>query len=309
MPQRPAMKADVKRRAAVPAARGSLADLGAFPMLEAVEEQELARRWREDKDRAALERIITSHLRQVAKIARLFAGYGISAADLVSIGTIGLMRAAEGYDPSLGFRFSTYAAWWIRAEMRQFVFDNWSLVRIARSAANKRLFFKLRHVKAELKILEDGNLDPAALERIAASLHVPSPAVAEMNERLAGGELSLNVALGESGEEWQDMLPDAAQDPETLLGEQEELAERRHRLDEALAKLSERERAIILERRIRDEPNTLEQLSAQYGISRERVRQIETRAMEKLSAFVRGGAAARRQRPPLRAVATASAAS
>jgi RNA polymerase sigma-32 factor len=278
-------------------------------MLEAAEEQDLARRWRETKDRAALERIITSHLRQVRKIARLFAGYGIPLADLVSVGTIGLMRAADGFDPGLGFRFSTYAAWWIRAEMRQFVFDNWSLVRIARNAANKRLFFKLRHLKAELKLLEDGDLDPAARERIAAALRVPPLAVAEMNERLAGGELSLNATLGESGEEWQNTLPDTTPDPETSFGEQEELAVQRRRLSEAMGRLSDRERAIILERRIRDEPNTLEQLSARYGISRERVRQIETRAVEKLKTYVSGIAVTHRARPGSGMVSAAPAAS
>lgn len=263
-----------------------VAVIGKFPMLEAQEEQELARRWRDRSDQAALDRMVTRHLRQVARIARLFAGYGMPVADLISVGAIGLMRAAHNYDPDLGFRFSTYAAWWIRAEMQQFVLDNWSLVRISRDAANKRLFFKLRRLKAELKIIDEGDLDPETAERIARKLKVPRRAVAEMNARLSGGELSLNVAFGETGEEWQDSLADERQDPEARLGEKEELTERRHRLGKALATLSERERAIVVERRISERRNTLDSLSVQFGISRERVRQIEARALEKLKASV-----------------------
>jgi len=280
------MKTDIASFAADHAMQRQIAVIAKFPMLEAQEERELARRWREDRDRAALDRIVTSHLRLVAKLARGFAGYCLPIADLVSVGTIGLMRATDRFDPGLGFRFSTYAAWWIRAEMRQFVFDNWSLVRIAHNSANKRLFFKLRRLKAELRIVEDGALDQGAVGEIAARLNVPPPAVEEMNERLSGGELSLNITYGDDGEEWQDSLPDQAQDAEERLGEREELTDRRHRLDAALAMLSERERAIIVERRISEAPHTLDSLSAQFGISRERVRQIEARALEKLKASV-----------------------
>jgi len=285
------MKSDFGSLAADRAVQRQIAVIAKFPMLEAEEERELAWSWRERRDRAALDRIVTSHLRQVAKIARTFAGYGLPIADLMSVGTIGLMRAADGYDPDLGFRFSTYAAWWIRAEMRQFVFDNWSLVRIAHNSANKRLFFKLRRLKAELRIIEDGALAPDAVAQIAARLNVPPTAVEEMNQRLSGGEPSLNAAFGEDGEEWQDNIPDEAQDAEATLGEHEELAERRHQLDLALTTLNERERAIIVGRCINEQRNTLDSLSVQFGISRERVRQIETRALEKLKASVARDAA------------------
>ena len=285
------MKSDFGSLAADRAVQRQIAVIAKFPMLEAEEERELAWSWRERRDRAALDRIVTSHLRQVAKIARTFAGYGLPIADLMSVGTIGLMRAADGYDPDLGFRFSTYAAWWIRAEMRQFVFDNWSLVRIAHNSANKRLFVKLRRLKAELRIIEDGALAPDAVAQIAARLNVPPTAVEEMNQRLSGGEPSLNAAFGEDGEEWQDNIPDEAQDAEATLGEHEELAERRHQLDLALTTLNERERAIIVGRRINEQRNTLDSLSVQFGISRERVRQIETRALEKLKASVARDAA------------------
>ena len=285
------MKSENASLAVDPGARRLVGVMAKFPMLEAAEERDLARRWREQRDRTALDRIITSHLRQVAKIARSFAGYGLPLADLISVGTIGLIRAADGYDPDLGFRFSTYAAWWVRAEMREFVFDNWSLVRIAHNSANKRLFFKLRRLKSELKIIDDGDLPPAAVAQIAARLNVPAAAVEEMNRRLSGGEVSLNVAHGDDGEEWQDAIADGGEGAEATLGEHEELARWRHGLDQALTALSARERAIVVERHISDAPNTLDSLSVRFGISRERVRQIEARALEKLKASVARGTA------------------
>ncbi len=263
-----------------------VADFGRFPMLEADEERALARRWRDSEDRAACDRLVTSHLRLVGKIARNYRGYGFAPADLVSAGTLGLMRAVGGFDPERGFRFSTFAAWWIRAEIHHYVLDNWSLVRISRDAANRRLFFKLRRLKAEFKIMDEGDLDPAAVERIATALDVPRRAVAEMNRRLAGSELSLNVAQPDTGEEWQDNLVDEGQDPETALGEREEMAMRRDLLRKALGVLTDRERAIVCDRRLNDERITLDALSTQMGISRERVRQIEARALAKLRASV-----------------------
>lgn len=268
-----------------------IAAVGRYPMLEAGEERDLARRWRGSEDQAARDRLVTSHLRLVAKTARNYAGYGIAQSDLVSAGTVGLMRAVRSFDPELGFRFATYAAWWIRAEIHHYVLDNWSLVRISRDAANRRLFFKLRALKAEFKVIDEGDLDPAVLERIATALDVPRRAVAEMNLRLAGGELSLNVAHTDSGEEWQDSVADDGQDPEAALGNRQEMAVRSELLQRALAALNDRERAIVIDRRLNDEQITLEALSAQMGISRERVRQIEARALAKLKAQVAGDAA------------------
>ncbi|HUZ74591.1 MAG TPA: RNA polymerase factor sigma-32 [Stellaceae bacterium] len=263
-----------------------IAALGRFPMLEADEERELARRWRDNEDEAARDRLVTSHLRLVAKTARNYAGYGLAQSDLVSAGTVGLMRAVANFDPELGFRFATYAAWWIRAEIHHYVLDNWSLVRISRDAANRRLFFKLRRLKAEFNVIDEGDLDPAVLDRIAVALDVPQRAVAEMNLRLAGSELSLNVAHADSAEEWQDSLADDGPSPEAVLGERQEMAMRRKLLRQALEVLDKRERAIVTERRLSDAQVTLEALSAEMGISRERVRQLEARALAKLKASV-----------------------
>jgi RNA polymerase sigma-32 factor len=261
---------------------GYLAAVARFPILAAEEELALARRWSEQGDQAALDRLVTSHLRLVAKIARRFRGYGMPVADIMSAGTVGLVRAAHGFDPERGFRFATYAAFWIRAEIQQYVLDNWSLVRISRKAANKRLFFSLRRVKSDLKVLEEGDLDAGMRHQIAGLLGVPEQSVAEMNARLQGGDLSLNVAAPGSDEEWQSGLADEGNDPEAALGEKEERLWRCALLGKALETLDERERHIVAERRLGDGRVTLDSLSQQYGISRERVRQLEARAFAKL---------------------------
>ncbi len=259
-----------------------------FPMLSAEREQELAHGWRDQRDDAALRTLIGSHLRLVIKIARGYAGYGLPLADLVSEGNVGLMQAAEKFDPSRGFRFSTYALWWIRASIQEYILHSWSLVKMGTTAAQKKLFFNLRRIKSRLAEFEQGDLPREIVAKIAIELDVPEGEVIEMNRRLAAADTSLNAPLGVEGDsEWLEMLPDDRPSQETRIADAEEMRLRRHSLDHALKQLKPREREIIFARRIQDEPLTLEELSHRYAVSRERIRQIEVRAFGKLQRAMR----------------------
>ncbi len=269
-----------------------------FPMLTLDRERELTMAWRDQRDRAALNHLVGSHLRLVVKIARGFGGYGLPLADLVAEGNVGLMQAAEKFDPDRGFRFATYAMWWIRASIQEYILHSWSLVKMGTTAAQKKLFFNLRKLKGQLRAIDDGDLSPENVRRIAAELDVPEADVVSMNRRLGSPDHSLNAPLRMEGEgEWQDWLVDDADDQETTLGERQELGLRRDLLRGAMAHLTERERDILAERRLRDQPTTLEELSQKYGISRERVRQIEVRAFEKLQKAIKSAALERQLLP------------
>jgi len=257
---------------------------GEPPLLNAEEERDLALGWIERRDRRALDRLVTSHLRLVRRMARAFRGYGLALPDLVSVGTIGLITAAHRFDPGRGARFATYASFWIRAEMKRFVLDNWSLVRMSRRSANRRLFFNLRRLKSELGLYQEGELARDATQRIARQLGVSERMVAEMNERISRHDLSLNGAIDETDDEWQDLLATADDDPESIFAAKEERQKRGTALRSALDHLNERERAIVAERCLSDERTTLDSLAARYGVSRERVRQIEARGLAKLRA-------------------------
>jgi len=266
-------------------------DAKRFPMLSPEREQELSRAWRDRQDPEALRQLVGSHLRLVVKIARGFTGYGLPLADLVAEGNVGLMQAAEKFDPDRGFRFATYAMWWIRAAIQEYILHSWSLVKMGTTAAQKKLFFNLRKLKGQMEELDQGDLPPEAVSKIATELDVPEAEVIEMNRRLAGADNSLNALMGGTGAdsdaEWLDMLPDEGPNQETLVGDRRELQQRRLMLDHALKKLNPRERDIIFERRLKDEPSTLEELSHRYAVSRERIRQIEVRAFEKLQRAMR----------------------
>lgn len=256
-----------------------------YSMLELEEERELLRRFRETRDPEAAERLVGSHLRLVIRIARDYRGYGLPLGDLVAEGYLGLMQALDRFDPEHGVRLATYATWWIRAQVQEFVLRSQSLVKMGTTAPQKKLFYNLRRLKAELGELGEGDLPPEAVSRIARTLEVPETDVVEMNRRLQAGDASLNSMTGIDGDlEWQDRLIDEGQDPEAITLERDELVKRRALLAEGLDRLSARERDIVRERRLREEPLTLEQLSDRYNISRERVRQIEVRALEKLRA-------------------------
>ncbi|MCZ6721390.1 MAG: RNA polymerase sigma factor RpoH, partial [Proteobacteria bacterium] len=242
-----------------------------------------AKRWREHDDSEAAHKLVTSHLRLVAKIAMGYRGYGLPVGELISEGNVGLMRAVKRFDPERGFRLATYAMWWIRASIQEYVLHSWSLVKIGTTAAQKKLFFNLRRLKGEMKAFEEGDLNPEQVEEIAQKLAVSEKEVIEMNRRLASSDQSLNAPVtGDGDGEWQDWLLDTAQDQETQLLESDEIQNRRELLEASMSVLNERERHILTERRLTDEPKTLEELSQEYGISRERVRQIEARAFEKL---------------------------
>jgi len=279
---------------------GATAGLGAFlqaargfPLLTEAEERALAEGACSGADASAMKGLVGSHLRLVAKIARGFAGYGLPLADLVAAGNLGLMRAVKGFDPGRGVRFATYASWWIRAEMQEFILQSWSLVRIAKTAPQKRLFFHLRSLKARLGIFDKGELAPADAAEIARMLQAPEAEVQSMNGRLSGGDLSLNAPVGdEDGGSWDDLLIDGEPGQEETLGERERDRQRRQLLHRGLSALNQRERAILVERRLRDEPPTLDVLAKRFGVSRERIRQIETRAFEKLRQCVTAEAAA-----------------
>ena len=261
-------------------------------MLSLEEEQALAWRWRDHQDLAAAHRLVTCHLRLVAKIARSYRGYGFPAGDLIGEGSVGLMQAVERFDPNQGFRLATYAMWWIRAAMQNYILHNWSLVRLGTTAAQKRLFFNLRRIKGQMRAIEDGDLEPEQVGKIAQMLRVPEHEVISMNRRLAGPDHSLNGPARLDGEsDWQETLPDESESHEQTLGDREELTERKALLAHALTSLSERERHILTERRLRDNSITLEELSRQYGVSSERVRQIEVCAVRKLQKAVKASKA------------------
>lgn len=262
-----------------------LSEIRKYPMLEKQEEFRLARSWVETGDTAAAEKMVTSHLRLVAKIAMGYRGYGLPIGEVISEGNVGLMQAVKKFDPEKGFRLSTYAMWWIRAAIQEYVLRSWSLVKMGTTAAQKKLFFNLRRMKGEMKALEDGDLKPEHLEQIATKLNVKEVEVTNMNRRMSfGGDSSLNVTIGteDGSSEWQDWLQDDSDSQEDTLGESQEFDARMDLLGDAMADLNEREQHIIRERRLSDSPKTLEELAVIYGVSRERIRQIEARAFEKL---------------------------
>ena len=259
-----------------------------YPMLAADEEFRLARRWRDHEDAAAADRLVTSHLRLVAKIAMGYRGYGLPLEEIIGEGNVGMVQAIRRFDPDRGFRLSTYAMWWIRAAIQEYILHSWSMVKIGTTSAQKKLFFNLRKLKSQIQALEEGDLLPENVTRIATRLGVSESEVVSMNRRLSSPDQSLNAPLREEGEgEWQDWLTAQEESQETLLADKQELGSRRQLLTDALKALSERERDILKERRLKDAPATLQDLSERYGISRERVRQIETRAFEKLQKSVR----------------------
>ena len=268
-----------------------LQEIRKFPMLEQEEEYMLAKSWREHDDTAAAHRLVTSHLRLVARIAMGYRGYGLPLAELISEGNVGMMQAVKRFDPDRGFRLATYAMWWIRAAIQEYILHSWSLVKMGTTAAQKKLFFNLRKLKGQMQAIEEGDLAPEQVQKIAQTLAVPEDDVVQMNRRLAAPDHSLNAPLRIDGDgEWQDWLVDETDDQETTLAESEELRKRRALLTAAMQTLNERERHILQERRLRDDPTTLEDLSQEYGISRERVRQIEVRAFEKLQKAIRNAA-------------------
>ncbi|MSO64902.1 MAG: RNA polymerase sigma factor RpoH [Alphaproteobacteria bacterium] len=260
-----------------------------FPMLAPDEEFMLAKRWREHNDTEAAHKLVTSHLRLVAKIAMGYRGYGLPVSDLISEGNVGMMQAVKRFDPDRGFRLATYAMWWVRAAIQEYILHSWSLVKIGTTAAQKKLFFNLRKLKAQISAVEEGDLRPENVRKIANRLNVTEEEVVMMNRRFAsGGDHSLNSPMRIDGDgEWMDWLEDETPNQELALGESEELDNRRSLLGEAMKTLTERERIILNERRLKDEPATLEELSQHYNISRERVRQIEVRAFEKLQRSMR----------------------
>jgi len=262
-----------------------------YPLLEADEERELAIAWQESGDEEAAEKLVSSHLRLVAKIAMGFRGYGLPLGELIGEGNVGMMQAINRFDPERGFRLSTYAMWWIRAAIQEYILHSWSLVKMGTTAAQKKLFFNLRKLKAKMQAIEEGDLSPENVVSIADRLQVPEKEVVNMNRRMMGSDHSLNAPLREEGEgEWQDWLVDNRVDQETSLADSEEFGNRRTLLNVAMEGLSGRESHILTERRLKDAPSTLENLSRQYGISRERVRQIEVRAFEKVQKSVRNAA-------------------
>lgn len=265
-----------------------LSEIRKFPMLEPQDEYMLAKRWREHDDRDAAHRLVTSHLRLVAKIAMGYRGYGLPISEVVSEGNVGLMQAVKRFEPEKGFRLATYAMWWIRASIQEYILRSWSLVKMGTTANQKKLFFNLRKAKSRISALEDGDLHPDQVKLIAKRLGVNEQDVVEMNRRL-GGDASLNAPIRDDGDpgEWQDWLVDESPDAETMLAEHEEYDHRRKALTGAMKVLNPRERRIFEARRLADEPMTLEDLASEFGVSRERVRQIEVRAFEKVQSAVK----------------------
>jgi RNA polymerase sigma-32 factor len=261
-----------------------LTEIRKFPMLEKDEEFMLAKRWLEHEDSEAAHKLVTSHLRLVAKIAMGYRGYGLPIAEVISEGNVGLMQAVKKFDPDKGFRLATYAMWWIRASIQEYILRSWSLVKMGTTAAQKKLFFNLRRMKSQMQALEEGDLHPDQVETIATKLGVTNNDVISMNRRLSGPDASLNAPMRVDGDaEWQDWLSDDnAEDAEDSLVESDEFSTRMGLLQEAMGGLNERERHIIEERRLAEDPKTLEELAEVYGVSRERIRQIEVRAFEKL---------------------------
>jgi RNA polymerase sigma-32 factor len=275
-----------------------LEEIRQFPMLEPQQEYMLAKSWREHGDRDAAHQLVTSHLRLVARIAMGYRGYGLPIGEIISEGNVGLMQAVKRFEPDKGFRLATYAMWWIRAAIQEYILRSWSLVKMGTTAAQKKLFFNLRKIKGQLKALDEGDLRPDQVKRIATQLGVSEDDVVSMNRRLAG-DSSLNAPLrndSESGE-WQDWLVDDTVDQETALAESEESDRRRGMLNDALKSLNERERRVFEARRLAEDPLTLEELSSEFGVSRERIRQIEVRAFEKVQKAVQKAAAAQMAEP------------
>jgi len=276
-----------------------LEEIRQFPMLEPQQEYMLAKSWREHGDRDAAHQLVTSHLRLVARIAMGYRGYGLPIGEVISEGNVGLMQAVKRFDPDKGFRLATYAMWWIRAAIQEYILRSWSLVKMGTTAAQKKLFFNLRKIKGQLKALEEGDLRPDQVKQIATRLGVTEEDVISMNRRLAG-DSSLNAPVrndAESGE-WQDWLVDDTMDQETALAESEERDNRRGMLNDALKGLNARERRVFEARRLAEDPLTLEELSAEFGVSRERIRQIEVRAFEKVQKAVTKAASAASQPVP-----------
>ncbi|MDB5409364.1 MAG: rpoH1 [Rhodospirillales bacterium] len=272
-----------------------LQEIRKFPMLAPDEEFMLAKRWTEHQDTEAAHRLVTSHLRLVAKIAMGYRGYGLPLSELISEGNVGMMQAVKRFDPDRGFRLATYAMWWIRAAIQEYILHSWSLVKIGTTAAQKKLFFNLRKLKGQLQAIEEGDLSPENVAKIATELDVPEADVVSMNRRLASPDHSLNAPLRSDSEgEWQDWLVDEGESQEAKLGDRQELGLRRDLLAKAMSHLNERERDILTHRRLREQPTTLEDLSQKYNISRERVRQIEVRAFEKLQKAIKSAALERR---------------
>jgi len=275
-----------------------LTEIRKFPLLEQGEEYMLAKRWKEHEDPEAAHKLVTSHLRLVAKIAMGYRGYGLPVSEIVAEGNIGLMQAVKRFDPERGFRLATYAMWWIRASIQEYILRSWSLVKLGTTAAQKKLFFNLRKAKNKINIIEEGDLRPEQVTEIADKLGVSEAEVVSMNRRLSGPDASLNAPLrSDSESEWQDWLPDNELDQETRLAETEEMNSRHDLLTSAMSELTEREREILQARRLKDEPETLEELSVKFNISRERVRQIEVRAFEKLQKAMKTGLANQQQTP------------
>ncbi|RVV99589.1 RNA polymerase sigma factor RpoH [Mesobaculum littorinae] len=262
-----------------------LQEIRKFPMLEPEEEYMLAKRWVEDQDTESAHKMVTSHLRLAAKIAMGYRGYGLPQAEVISEANVGLMQAVKRFDPEKGFRLATYAMWWIRASIQEYILRSWSLVKLGTTSGQKKLFFNLRKAKARIGALEDGDLRPENVRQIATDLGVTEDEVISMNRRLSGGDASLNATISSDGEgsaQWQDWLEDEGADQATDYEERDELEIRRELMTQAMDVLNERERDILMQRRLEDQPVTLEELSGRYDVSRERIRQIEVRAFEKL---------------------------
>ncbi|NNC59139.1 MAG: RNA polymerase sigma factor RpoH [Erythrobacter sp.] len=267
-----------------------LQEIRKFPMLEPEEEYMLAKRWVEDQDTDAAHQMVTSHLRLAAKIAMGYRGYGLPQAEVISEANVGLMQAVKRFDPEKGFRLATYAMWWIRASIQEYILRSWSLVKLGTTSGQKKLFFNLRKAKNKIGALEEGDLRPENVEKIATQLGVTEAEVISMNRRMSGGDASLNAQVGSEGEgtmQWQDWLEDEDADQASDYAEKDELETRREMLAEALDVLNDREKDILTQRRLSDETITLEDLSSQYDVSRERIRQIEVRAFEKLQKRMR----------------------
>ena len=260
-----------------------LTEIRKFPMLPKEEEFMLAKRWQEHEDAQAAEKMVTSHLRLVAKIAMGYRGYGLPIAEVISEGNVGLMQSVKKFDPDKGFRLATYAMWWIRASIQEYILRSWSLVKLGTTAAQKKLFFNLRRIKGEINAIEQGDLRPEQVTEIATRLNVSEKEVISMNGRMSGSDASLNVPMGQDGDmEWMDWLADEEPNQAAEFAQKQEYDARMDLLTNAMAELNEREQHILTERRLNDEPKTLEQLSEVYDVSRERIRQIEVRAFEKL---------------------------
>ena len=260
-----------------------LTEIRKFPMLPKEEEFMLAKRWQEHEDAEAAEKMVTSHLRLVAKIAMGYRGYGLPIAEVISEGNVGLMQSVKKFDPDKGFRLATYAMWWIRASIQEYILRSWSLVKLGTTAAQKKLFFNLRRIKGEINAIEQGDLRPEQVTEIATRLNVTEKEVISMNGRMSGSDASLNVPMGQDGAmEWMDWLADEEPNQAAEFAQKQEYDARMDLLTNAMGELNEREQHILTERRLNDEPKTLEELSTVYDVSRERIRQIEVRAFEKL---------------------------